>query len=138
MCSRQSLPLKFVALKQFDSQSTGDTLHGKPVTHAMIHFAVENYKSNKLTEAKLDSFGKGQHDAAAKVTDFQILLFKSSKKTDVKYLRENPRDFVRYSFDNDLLFHYTYLNGKFVTRFKYKNGVIIDPDIKLKVNVNVD
>jgi hypothetical protein len=137
MCSGPSLPLKFIPLKQYDAKMTSGELHGKPTTHNVINFAVEHYRDHKKVEAQLDSFGKSQTDAASKVNDFQIYLFKASEKTNVKYLSENPRDFVRYSMEHDLLYEYLYVNGKFIGRFKYKNGVIMDPEFKGKIDVNV-
>ena len=92
------------------------------------HYLVENYCNSKKAQARLDSFvNKNRDSVLDKYSDYYMTFYNKSSKTNIANLTKNPRDLDRYSQDHDLLFMYWWSNGKFMKRYKFKNGEMVDP-----------
>lgn len=62
-----------------------------------------------------------------------MLFYKESTKTNIKNLSANPKDLYRYSQDHDLIYEYSWMNGKFLAKLKFKNGEIIEPKYNIQL-----
>ena len=65
-----------------------------------------------------------------------MIFYKESRYTNLIKIAENPRELDRYSVDHDLVFDYTWEDGKFDSRTEIKNGERIYPgQTKLKFTI---
>jgi hypothetical protein len=97
-------------------------------------FLVENFIDNSESEYFIDSFVQTHLKSIDKVTsDYLITFYKQTSKTNLENLRNNPRDLDRYSQQHDLIYQYSWSKGKFLSRFKFKDGNIISPEGDIKV-----
>lgn len=135
-CSHSKSKVSFVSMSMFNYiDSTPD--RGKPWKAKGDHFIIKGYKDNSETLRSIDSFvnnnkGKMPDDN----TQYDMIFYKESSITNIGHLTANPRDLDRYSQNNDMIYDYNWTNnGKLFTRYKYKNGKIIEPetsDIKIE------
>ncbi|RZK33466.1 MAG: hypothetical protein EOO90_32250 [Pedobacter sp.] len=93
------------------------------LTYSAI-FLIENYCTSKDCEVHIDSLIQ-EHYKTKTYKQYLIELFKESKKLNIKNLMNNPRDFEKYS-DNEHVLTYRFLNGKFLSKDKYKNGESVE------------
>lgn len=92
------------------------------------NYIVENYIDNKFCEKHVDSFAfKIAKDSINKYSSFVIDFYKASKFTNLKNLKEHPKDLDRYSNTEDYIYNYYWSQGTFLGRRKFKNGEIIEP-----------
>lgn len=116
---KRSKPLEFTQLKQF---CRIDTMKDKDKTNMSKTdcYIVSNYEENPQTEQTIDSFAyKNRALDLKKYASYQIIMYKSSDVTNIEHLKQNPRDFDDYTFDNDKIFVYVWGNGAFSGKFKY-------------------
>lgn len=126
--------INFVPLEKFNRYDSLDSENGKVIYHKSDYYIVENFQGFKQSESTIDSFINTQNiEKFKKVSDYQIVFYKASNKTNLKNLSENPRDLDRYSQDNDMILIYSWMNGKFLGKTKWKNGEIISPTGKIIV-----
>jgi len=113
---------------------------GKMVISKFDYYLISNYRDNKRTQNFIDSFVQQHKDSSiAKYSHYNIVFYRESSETNVKNILANPRVIDRYSQENDWIYSYHFINGKFLSRWKVKKGEIIEPknnivveDIKLK------
>jgi hypothetical protein len=92
-------------------------------------FFVDHYKANKYCEKYIDSVAFKLGEAKKnKYLTYSIQFYKLSEKTNAKHLSENPRDLDRYSYTHDYIYSYYWSDGNFVSRQKFKNGKMIEPN----------
>ncbi|MDB5232775.1 MAG: hypothetical protein JWN76_3580 [Chitinophagaceae bacterium] len=76
---------------------------------------------------KIDVYAKAYNDSHNNnCAHFDILFYKESSKTNLDNIKLNPRVVDRYSNDNDLLYQYEWIRGKFAARLKFRNGEIVE------------
>jgi hypothetical protein len=120
--------INFVPLEKFNRYDSLDSENGKVIYHKSDYYIVENFQGFKQSESTIDSFINTLNiEKFKKVSDYQIVFYKASNKTNLKNLSENPRDLDRYSQDNDMILIYYWVNGKFLGKTKWKNGEIFSP-----------
>lgn len=101
---------------------------GKQVIYKGDYYIVKNYKESKAMEELIDSFVEQNKDTQIqKYTQYRLTFFKESSKTNLSNIMTNPRIIDRYSNDNDRIYEYHWSNGKFLSRWKIKNGEILEP-----------
>lgn len=127
--------IRFLSITQFNAV---DTLINKDKIsyHKKENFIVEHYSENEMNEKAIDSVGMNPRDSNYKsIQDLQIVFYKSSSKTNLKNLKDNPRDIVRYSQDHDLIYIYYHSSGKFLFKQKWHNGEILDSTNKIEISI---
>jgi hypothetical protein len=108
--------VKFTPLTQFNHTDTV-FVSGKMQFNRTVTYIINDYRDNKETLKAMDSCAKVVAKNEFKgFTYFGVIFYKSSDITNVAHLKENPRDIDRYSQENDMLFYYVWLNGKFYER----------------------
>ena len=87
----------------------------------------------------IDSFaGKHINADLLKYNTYRMYFYKESRYTNLIKIAENPREIDRYSNDHDLVFYYTWEDGKFDSRTKVKNGEWVEPaQTKLKFTIEL-
>jgi hypothetical protein len=111
-----------------------DTIHNEKgdAVYKFDCFLVTNFKDNKQSERLIDSFvTKNKAADFNSYTQYEMLFYKQSEITNPNHIKENPRDLDRYSQNNDWIYQYTWFNGGNFTRFKIRNGQIIEPSKKV-------
>jgi hypothetical protein len=96
------------------------------------YYLIKGYLDNKHTKDLIDSFAH-KNDAASPYGLYKMFFYKESSKTNVKHLSANPKDLYRYSQNHDLIYQYMWINGKFVVKYRLKNGEIMEPGHDIKI-----
>lgn len=132
-CSRSQQPISIVPLPMLHyTDSTMD--RGKQVIYKSEFYLVKNFREDKTTEALIDRFVNYKKDKQfQKYSDYKMIFYKESDQTNLKNILANRRIIDRYSQENDWIYCYKWSNGKFLSRWKIRNGEIIDPKNDIKV-----
>ena len=134
LCSCSQKPLQFVALTQFDRVDTSLTKGNRP-TLRYYNFIVENYRDNDASSESIDSFVNAKVDTNFMNYENYILVFyKSSDKTNIEHLKEDPKDLDRYSQQNDWIYTYTWSRGLFLGREKIMGGRIVNSNADIRIH----
>lgn len=129
--------IKILSLKQFDTTDSLRSKEGVISYHRTENFIVENNYATLENKKFLDSVGKAPLAPSLKnFQDFQRIFYKSSDQTNLKALKENPRDLVRYSQNHDLISIYYFSKGKFLFKQEWSDGEIVNSDSNIKVKVH--
>ncbi len=120
-----AIPIKI--LDYVDTVKSGNVI----TTDRSNNFLVLNFSDTKENEEYLDSFAlKNKDEFFKKYTNYSIVFYKRSSVTTIANIRANPRIVDRYSQENDLIYKYVWVNGKFSYKYKYKKGVLVNSKIK--------
>src|SRR5690606_11734426 len=117
-----------IAIVPFDLLNNRDTFtyRGEILFNKSEYFLIKNYSKGKSTEDYIDSFVNANKDSNLdKYSNYGITFYKESAKTNIQNITKNPRDLDRYSQKHDLVYKYKWINGKFIYRFKFKNGELV-------------
>jgi hypothetical protein len=133
-CANSRKPLSIVPLNMLNHTDTVID-RGMNVKNKADFYLVQGYVDNKNTRDYIDSFVEKNRDTGLKEnSNYSVILYKESKQTNVENIMANPKVIDRYSQDNDQIYHYSWMNGKFVARYKVKKGKFVEP----KSNVTVE
>ncbi|MDQ8003309.1 MAG: hypothetical protein REI64_00840 [Pedobacter sp.] len=118
-CEQKSL--EFEKLEQF---SKIDTImdNGIPYYYRKDLYIVKNYKDNLKNERTIDSFAYKNKILDTMYAEYKILMYNHSNETNIENLKNNPKDFDRYTFVNDQMFMYVWSKGRWSGKFKF-NGL---------------
>jgi len=83
------------------------------------YFLVEGYIDSPYCDSVINEFACAHMDSVKAYTDYYLVYLNKSARTNFKNIKMNPKDLDRYSIQNDLLFQYTWSNGKFLYMEKY-------------------
>jgi len=113
-CNRKEV--SFISLKQFDRTDT--TFSNNEVhINSRLHYIIDDYNESDQALKAMDSCAKAVAGTKPKdFTNFTIVFYKSSDMTNVLHLKSNPRDIDRYSQENDMMYSYKWVDGKFIGR----------------------
>lgn len=126
-CSNGQEKIAIVPLTMLNYTDTS-YLRGDAMLAKSDFFLVLNFKDNYESQVFLDNFIKQKRDVIFSDYDqYSIVFFKESKETNVKNLSEDKRVLFRYSNQHDRIYEYHWITGKFISRWKIKNGEIVDP-----------
>lgn len=90
------------------------------------HFLVSGYVDDKRSQIIIDSFIiKHKKDYPIKFYQYDMIFYKESNKTNIKNILANPKFTDGYAVWPDLIFSYSWSNGKLVSTLKWKNGDIV-------------
>jgi len=107
-------------------------------TYKEEYFLVSNFKDNSATTVSIDSFvSKHINNTLLKYNTYSMIFYKESRYTNLIKIAENPREIDRYSNGHDLVFYYTWLDGKFDSRVKIKNGEQVEP-VQTKLRFTIE
>ena len=102
---------------------------GKERIYYHNFFLISNYRDNKLTRLKIDSFVVqyvSKNKYSPKTDEIRLSFYKETGRTNLDAIKRNPRELDRYSDQHDIVYYYAVkLNGSTV-REKYKNGEVIE------------
>jgi|GEM_PF-1848553 len=87
-------------------------------------FIVKNYCASKKCEGYIDSLVL-KHYQTKNYKQYLVELYNESDKINIQNLTKNPEDFDDYA-DQVRVSTYRFLNGKFLSKDKYKNGESIE------------
>lgn len=98
-------------------------------TNRGLYFLVRGYDDSPETLKFIEAFINNHKDIDyASFDNYTMVFFKESEKTTIESIKNNPKTWDYYSNEHDLVYDYLWHKGKFATRFKYKNGIIIEPN----------
>ena len=99
------------------------------------YYLVKGFRDTKNSELIIDSFvARKKAGDLDKYSNYAIVFFKESSQTNERNIIESQKKVIdRYSNDHDAIYEYDWNNGKFLTRFKIKNGLIVSPNHNIKV-----
>ena len=99
------------------------------------YYLVKGFRDTKNSELFIDSFvAREKAGDLQKYSNYAIVFFKESSQTNERNIIESQKKVIdRYSNDHDAIYEYDWNNGKFLTRFKIKNGLIVSPNHNIKV-----
>ena len=119
-------PLKFEKLNQF---SKIDTIldNGKPYYYRKDLYIFKNYKDSPVNEKIVDNFAHKNKIIDTTYSEYKIILYKHSDETNIENLKNNPKDFDRYTYINDQKFMYIWSKGRWLGKFKF-NGLEMTKD----------
>jgi hypothetical protein len=103
---------------------------GSIVLNKSEFYLVKGYEEKKQFSRYIDSFAMKLDSNAKKYTDYNIIFYKESSETNRKNIIAYPRIIDRYSQEHDWIYQYSWSNGKFLLKWKIKNGEIIEPKEK--------
>jgi hypothetical protein len=134
-CTHNSSQISAIPIQILDYADTvklGDLI----TTDKSNNFLVENFSDTKENEKYLDTFAFERKDKNfEEYTNYSIVFYKKSSITTIKNIKANPRIIDRYSQENDLIYKYVWIRGKFSNKYKYKNGIIVNSKIK---NISIE
>jgi hypothetical protein len=133
-CSSNAQKLKFTRVDKLSIIDT-NIVADKKLISKEENYMVENYKDDSTSLRLIDSFvNKNKDIALNKYSNYNLAFYKKSDQTNIENISKNKRIIDRYSNEHDLLYRYFWYQGKFIMRYKYKDGEIIEPknDIILK------
>ncbi len=134
-CTPNSSQISAVPIKILDYVDTLKSDSGINIDKSN-NFLVQNFSDTKKNEEYLDSFVFGRNDIDVKnYASYSIVFYKKSAVTNIKNIKANPRIIDRYSQENDLIYKYVWLHGKFANKYKYRNGIIVNSKIK---NISIE
>ncbi|WP_316738541.1 hypothetical protein [Pedobacter aquatilis] len=135
-CNTTESKLTFAPLDQTNYRDTvrgqNDSIHNV----RLKLYTVKGFKNSEKNYATVDSFAKAIAKSEPQLKNlytYQIIIYKVSSKTNSGWLKNNPRDLVRYSQDHDLILSYTWNSGKFATKIKWRDGEMIEPQNNVTV-----
>ncbi|WP_295650169.1 hypothetical protein [uncultured Mucilaginibacter sp.] len=132
-CSGHAQKLIFTHVPLLTSIDTS-SVSGKISISKQECYLIENFTEDSISVKTVDDFVNTHKDSVLKkYANYYITFYKKSSQTNIENIRKNKRIIDRYSFDNDLIYNYFWAQGKFICRFRYKNGELIDPKNNITV-----
>jgi len=131
-CHSPQRKVSIIPLKKLNiTDST--VIDGKKLIAKAEYYLVKEYVDTKYADKYIDSFvAKTKAADLDKYTDYSIFFYKESSQTNEKTIAELKKKVIdRYSNDDDAIYQYKWSDGAFVAKYKFKNGVIINSDIKV-------
>lgn len=121
---------KEISIIPLDMLNYVDTFtdRGEKIKFKSDFYLVKNYSDNRRNLFLIDSFvEKNKSKGLDTFTQYGIIFFKESSKTNIQSILLNPKVIDRYSNNNDKIFQYNWSKGKFLSKFKIKKGKIVEP-----------
>ena len=123
-------PVEFILLQS--SKDSGEPKYNKLYYSAI--YIVKNYSDHKKSQMQIDSFAMNLGNKnQTRYNSYLLMFYRESAITNLKNLKENPRDLDRYSDIKDHRLDYHWSGGTFLGKMKYRNGVMIDPKSNIKL-----
>ena len=131
-CRGPQRKISIIPLHKLDiTDST--VIDGKKLIARAEYYLVKEYSETKNVDKYIDSFvAKRKVAGLDKYTDYSIFFYKESSQINEKTIDELQKKVIdRYSNEDDEIYHYMWSDGAFIAKYKFKNGVIINSDIKV-------
>lgn len=97
------------------------------------YFIIEGFRNTATVIRQIDSFAAiNKPPDINELATYHMYFYKRSRVTNIDHLHKTPKDFDRYSFD-DLIYWYVWREGTFVNRYRFKNGVFIEPEPNVEI-----
>jgi len=111
-CSCMSSPNE-MEMTLFEPRCRTDTLmnNNKIYRYKVTPYLVDGYQNTAAHEAKIDSFVCAIRDSTWDDYDECLIpIYKKSKYTNSKNIKNNPHDIYEYSQENDFIYQYRWSN----------------------------
>lgn len=127
-CSRCQTKLSFTQLTMLSKTDTIRKGERQSVTR-IEQYLVENFCDNKEAEKQIDSFAfKSLSPDFREYPSYHIIFYRKTSNTTVEAIRAYKKGLPPESL-KDEIYEYWWLNGNFLSRHKFKDGKLVDPDI---------
>ncbi len=117
-CKRHSSNVTFTSLleSRIDSASVSNKIYWSK----SVFYLVDKFMDNQNSDRLFNEFTCKNIDSDLNFySDYYIYYFKKSKITNSQHLNSFPRDFDRYTLQNDLLYIYRWSYGVFISKEKF-------------------
>lgn len=137
-CSHSQSKLSFTPLTMLCRTDTLGQGNRQSITR-FEEYLVDNYSDNKEAEKQIDSFAfKNVSPDVGKYTSYQMVFYKKTSRTTVEAIKDY-KNWIPPESLNDMIYNYWWDRGKFLVRYKFRNGKIVDsPDNINVTNVSKD
>lgn len=128
---KQTSEISIVPLSMFNYT---DTImdRGKLIISKGEYFLVKEYTDNMKNESLIDSFAhKNTAVGISNYANYSMLFYKESGQTNIKHLKEHPKDIDRYSRDHDWIYEYSWLYEKFIGKKRLKREKLLIRKLRL-------
>lgn len=116
-----------VTIVQIPSITFIDTVNGNSVKAE--YFIIQNFSENLTTTRAIDSFiSYNLGDNHKKYIQYDMIFYKESNETTLANVIADRKIIDRYSQNHDLVYSFSWMKGKLIKKFRFKNGKIVDPD----------
>ena len=131
-CGQNNCSVSFTQFYPANSNEIVDK--GGRITDKINYYIVSNYNDIGACDSMIVQFSKSQVDSSIKnYNSYQQVFYKESKRTNIENLKQKPRDLYRYSQENDMIYNFLWIKGRFSYREKIRNGQSTTPDTLIKV-----
>lgn len=90
-------------------------------------FLVRDYDSDENVKNQIDAIIQEYNkDKTDTFYQYDMTFYKESDITTPSKLIENPKLLYRYSQDHDLIYNFSWMKGKLVSKMKFENGKAVD------------
>ncbi len=131
-CSRHQ-KISIVPLTMLDRI---DSIHGNGQTtiSKANFYLVKGFADNDNSEKFIDHFVEtNKATNPDNYTQYDMTFYKESNETNPENIIQNSRVIDRYSQNNDWIYSYGWMKGKFMGKWKVRNGEIVDPKSHITV-----
>lgn len=99
-------------------------------------YLIQGYGDDKNIEAVIDSFAfKERRDDVQSYTQYTLVFYKESQETNIENIKKNSKVLDRYSQNHDMIFTYEWWGDTNLTKHKFRNGELIEPDEQGKLTI---
>jgi len=123
---------KKISISQIMDISSADTLDGK--IYRFDFFLITNYVDNLKTGSFVDSFISVQKgDNPLKFYQYDMIFYKESNITTLANVKADKKIIDRYSQEHDLVFSFSWSKGRLVSKMKFINGKLVEPQYDIRI-----
>ena len=102
-----------------------DTVEGR--TSRFDLFIVRNYDNDENIKRQINAFIQLQKKSNLdSLYQYDMTFYKESDITNYSKLIANPKLIYKYSQDHDLIYNFSWMKGKLVSKMKFESGKAVD------------
>jgi hypothetical protein len=107
----------------------------KKIFNRFDYYLVNDFDENRDLNKIIDSFCRSVlPQDVSKYNQYDISFYKHSATANLENIKKRGGDFDRASPLKDLLYIYTWSNGKLIGKYKFKDGRMIEPSNNIKIS----
>jgi hypothetical protein len=101
---------------------------GSRIVTRTDYVLVKGFQGHKRSDKLVDSLSEALLPKNIRdYSHYNIFLYKHSKNSNIENVKKYGKNFDRNDPLKDLIYIYSWSNGKFMGRVKFKNGKMIEP-----------
>ncbi|MDB5132764.1 MAG: hypothetical protein JWR02_2513 [Mucilaginibacter sp.] len=134
-CLNAGRKMSVISLRMMDTVVSYKD-NGKTISsNKFEYFLIKDYRNNRESQAYIDNFSKkNKNPEFKKYTYYHMIFYKESDETNIESIRryiQAKGNF--YQNLDDLIYTYDWYNGKFLARYKFDNGKIIESKSRVTI-----